>query len=157
MQVINGTYYCKMDAKGRIMLPSELRKQFANLQMDSFILKRGTFHKNLEMYPLSVWEIILRNLNKLNKFQKKNVDFISFFLAGSRNVNIDSTGRMQVPRDLVNIAGLKKEVVIASVVNTLQVWDKDAYEAFLQEMTQEDFADLTEEVGSQINIDFEDE
>ncbi len=154
MSFINGTYYCKMDSKGRIMLPSELRKQLEALQMNDFILKRAVFHDNLEMHPKEEWNRLMSKLKKLNPFKKKNVDFLTRFLAGVRNVNIDNTGRLQIPKDLVNVAGLKKEVVIASAINIFQIWDKDKYEAFLKE-TSENFSDLAEEVMGE--MDFDDE
>ncbi len=149
---LNGTYYCKMDSKGRIMLPVELRKQLSDLKMDSFVLKRAVFEKNLEMYPMNEWGKLMEKLNKLNRFKKKNIEFLTRFLAGVRNVNIDGTGRMQIPKDLVNIAGLQKEVVIASAINILQIWDKDQYEKFLKEQA-DNFSDLAEEVMG----DFDDE
>ncbi len=152
MNFLNGTYYCKMDSKGRIMLPVELRKQLADLKMDSFVLKRAVFEKNLEMYPMNEWGKLMEKLNKLNRFKKKNIEFLTRFLAGVRNVNIDGTGRMQIPKDLVKIAGLKKEVVIASAINILQIWDKDDYERFLEEQA-DNFSDLAEEVMG----DFDDE
>ena len=154
MSFINGTYYCKMDSKGRIMLPSELRKQLEALQMNDFILKRAVFHDNLEMHPKDEWNRLMSKLKKKNPFKRKNVDFLTRFLAGVRNVNIDNTGRLQIPKDLVNVAGLKKDVVIASVINIFQIWDKDKYEAFLKE-TSENFSDLAEEVMG--DIDFDDE
>jgi len=143
-----------MDSKGRIMLPSELRKQFADLQINDFVLKRAVFHKNLEMYPKNEWNNLMQKLNKLNRFKKKNVDFLTRFLAGVRNVNIDGTGRLQIPKDLVHLAGLKKEVVIASQINIMQIWDKEDYEEFLEKRVEE-FTDLAEEVMG--DIDLEDE
>ena len=157
MQALNGTYYCKMDAKGRIMLPAELRKQFADMQMENFVLKRAIFHNRLEMYPVKIWDKILGKLSKLSRFKKKNVDFTTYFLAGARNVSVDSTGRMQVPKDLVNLAELKKEIVLAANINTLQVWSKEAYDAFLKEVSLEDFSDLAEEVMGDVDIDFEED
>ncbi len=154
MPALNGTYYCKMDAKGRIMLPTELRRQLSDLQLDNFVLKRAVFHDNLEMHPKNEWSKLMEKLNKLNRFKKKNIDFLTRFLAGVRNVNIDGTGRLQIPKDLVKITGLKKEIVIASAINILQIWDKDMYEAFLQESAQ-DFSDLAEDVMG--DIDFDDE
>ncbi len=145
MSFLNGTYYCKMDAKGRIMLPVELRKQLSDLKMDQFILKRAVFENNLEMHPTAEWEKLMAKLNKLNRFKKKNVVFLTRFLAGVRNVNIDATGRLQIPKDLVNILGLKKEVVIASAINILQIWDKDTYEKFLEDSV-DNFSDLAEDV-----------
>ncbi len=154
MKLLNGTYYCKMDANGRIMLPVELRKQLSELQMNNFILKRAVFENHLEMYPDDEWTKLMKKINKLNPFVRKNVVFKTRFLAGVRNVNIDSTGRMQVPKDLVVVGSLKKEVVIASHLNILQIWDKDEYEAFL-ERTAIDFSDLSEDVMG--GIDFSDD
>jgi len=154
MPIINGTYYCKMDAKGRVMLPVELRKQLSDHQIDKLVLKRAVFHNNLEMYPQAVWEKLMTKLNKLNRFNKKNVTFLTRFLAGVRFVTIDATGRMQIPKSLVNDAGLKKEIVIASAIDTLQIWDKETYEKFLQD-SAEDFSDLAEEVMGDMNFDDE--
>ena len=154
MNFLNGTYYCKMDSKGRIMLPTELRKQFEELEMNEFVLKRAVFYDNLEMHPKKEWDKLMVKLKKLNPFKKKSMDFLTRFLAGVRNVNIDSTGRLQIPKDLVNVADLKKEVVIASAINILQIWDKDMYETFLKE-SSENFSDLAEEVMG--DIDFDDE
>jgi MraZ protein len=106
------------------------------------------------MYPLSEWDKLMQKLNKLNRFKKKNMDFLTRFLAGVRNVNIDGTGRMQIPKDLVNAAALSKEVVIASNINILQIWDKDTYEKFLQD-TVDDFSDLAEDVMGDISFDDE--
>jgi len=152
MKILNGTYYCKLDAKGRVMLPSELRKQFADLQLDSFILKKAVFEKNLEMYPKDEWDKLMQKLNGLNRFKKKNVDFLTRFLVGVRNVNVDATGRLQVPKDLVSLAGLKKEIVIASSINILQIWDKDTYEDFLK-ANVDGFSELAEDVMGDISFD----
>ena len=155
MDFLNGTYYCKMDSKGRIMLPTELRKQFEELEMNEFVLKRAVFHNNLEMHPKNEWNKLISKLHKkIKRFKKSDMVFLTRFLAGVRNVNIDSTGRLQIPKDLVNIAGLKKEVVIASAINILQIWDKDTYETFLNE-SSENFSDLAEEVMG--DLDFDDE
>jgi len=127
------------------MLPAELRKQLADIESDGFILKRAIFQNNLEMHPKTEWDKLMEKLNKLNRFKKKNIEFLTRFLAGVRNVNIDGTGRMQVPKDLVNVLDLKKEVVIASAINILQIWDKNEYEKFL-EGSLDNFSDLAEDV-----------
>jgi len=151
-QPIIGTYYCKMDAKGRIMLPTELRKQFSDYQMNEFIIKRAEFYQNLEMHPKNEWMKLMRKLSKLNRFKKKNIEFLTRFMAGVRNVKIDGTGRLQIPKDLVVIAGLKKEVVIASNIDVVQIWDKDTYEKLIQESTENN-PDLAEEVMGEIDFD----
>jgi len=154
MKLLNGTYYCKMDANGRIMLPVGLRKQLEDMKSENFVIKRAVFQQNLELYPEEEWSKLMKRMNKLSRFSRKNIEFLTRFLAGVRNLNIDKTGRMQVPKELVKLAGLKKEVVVTSSINILQVWDRDIYEQFLEE-TAVDFSDLAEDVMGQ--IDFDDE
>ncbi|MDB2606834.1 division/cell wall cluster transcriptional repressor MraZ, partial [Zobellia sp.] len=65
--------------------------------------------------------------------------------AGVKVIEIDATGRMLIPKNLVEIARISKEVVLSSAINIIEIWDKDSYEKVLEE-TAEDFAELAEEV-----------
>ncbi len=145
MQHFIGTYELKADAKGRIMLPVALKKQFAESLHDGFVLKRAVFNACLELYPLKQWETLMEKVNKLNRFNKKNNDFIRRFTAGVRLLEIDATGRLLIPKDLVQHAGIDREIVISSAVNILEVWDKSRYEEAISEATV-DFGALAEEV-----------
>ena len=145
MQHFIGTYECKADAKGRIMLPVALKKQLAENLNDGFVLKRAVFNACLELYPLKQWEALMEKVNQLNRFNKKNNDFIRRFTAGVRLVEIDTTGRLLIPKDLVQHVGIQKETVISSAVNILEIWDKDRYEEAISEATV-DFGALAEEV-----------
>ena len=145
MQHFIGTYECKADAKGRIMLPVALKKQLAENLNDGFVLKRAVFNACLELYPLKQWEALMEKVNQLNRFNKKNNDFIRRFTAGVRLVEIDTTGRLLIPKDLVQHAGIQKGTVISSAVNILEIWDKDRYEEAISEATV-DFGALAEEV-----------
>ena len=69
-----GTYECKSDAKGRIMLPSALKKQLAPVIQDGFVIKRSVFNNCLEMYPMKEWNVMAAQVNQLNRFIKKNID-----------------------------------------------------------------------------------
>ena len=145
MQHFIGTYECKADAKGRIMLPAALKKQLSNHLNKSFVIKRAVFNTCLELYPLDQWEGLMGKVNNLNRFNKKNNDFIRRFTAGVKLLEIDATGRLLIPKDLINHAKISKEVVVSSVVNILEIWDKDLYEKAINEATT-DFAALAEEV-----------
>ena len=140
-----GTYQCKADAKGRIMMPSALKKQLAAVVQKGFVLKRAVFQPCLELYPMEEWETMMSKVNKLNRFKKKNNDFIRRFTAGVRFVELDASGRLLVPKDLAAIASLNKEVVVSSAVNIIEIWDKDSYEKAIDDAAV-DFADLAEEV-----------
>jgi MraZ protein len=145
MQHFIGTYECKADSKGRIMLPVALKKQLAHNLSDQFVLKRAVFNACLELYPIKEWDAMMEKVNQLNRFNKKNNDFIRRFTAGVRLIEVDSTGRLLIPKDLIVHAGISKETVISSAVNILEIWDKERYEDAISEATI-DFGDLAEEV-----------
>ena len=140
-----GTYECKADAKGRLMMPVAFKKQLSPVLQEGFVLKRSVFQPCLELYPMEEWNLLMQKINKLNRFKKKNNDFIRRFTAGVKVVEIDSAGRLLIPKDLINFAGITKELVLSSAVNIIEVWDKEKYEQAIDD-SADDFADLAEEV-----------
>lgn len=150
MNAIVGTYECKADSKGRLMLPAPLKKQLASGLDAGFVLKRSVFQPCLELYPMAEWNIMMAKINKLNRFVKKNNDFIRRFTAGVKIVEIDAAGRLLIPRDLVVFAEIDKDVVLSSAVNIVEIWDKDKYEKSIDDSVV-DFADLAEEVMGNLN------
>jgi MraZ protein len=127
------------------MLPSALKKQLLPILEKGFVLKRSVFQPCLEMYPMNAWDDVMEKVGKLNRFDRKNNDFIRRLTAGLKIVDLDASGRMLVAKDLLGYAGLKKEIVISSAGNILEVWDKNKYETAINDATI-DFADLAEEV-----------
>ncbi|WP_428223496.1 division/cell wall cluster transcriptional repressor MraZ [Flavobacterium sp.] len=152
MNTIVGTYECKADAKGRLMLPVALKNQLAASLQDGFVLKRSVFQQCLELYPMSEWNVMMQKINKLNRFNKKHNDFIRRFTAGVRMVEIDATGRLLVPKDLAVFANITSNVVLSSAVNILEIWDKELYDKAIDD-AEIDFADLAEEVMGDLNFD----
>ncbi|MBP92808.1 MAG: division/cell wall cluster transcriptional repressor MraZ [Flavobacteriaceae bacterium] len=152
MSSLIGTYECKVDAKGRLMLPAALKKQLAPALQNGFVLKRAVFQPCLELYPMAEWEALMQKVNKLNRFKKKNNDFIRLFTAGVKIVEVDATGRLLIPKDLVVFADISKEIVMSSAINIVEIWDKDKYEQAIDDATG-DFADLAEEVMGQDDDD----
>lgn len=140
-----GTYDCKADTKGRVMLPVSLKHQMSPVLTDGFVIKRSVFQPCLELYPMKEWHLLMEKMNKKNRFLKKNNDFIRRFSAGVKVVEIDATGRLLIPKNLIDIAKISKDVVLSSAINIIEIWDKDNYEKVLED-TAEDFAALAEEV-----------
>ncbi|MFL0085342.1 division/cell wall cluster transcriptional repressor MraZ [Tenacibaculum maritimum] len=147
-----GTYECKIDAKGRMMFSSAFKKQLSAVLQDGFVLKRAVFQPCLELYPMSEWQLMMAKINKLNRFVKRNNDFIRRFTAGVKLVELDASGRILIPKDLCQFAGIQKEIVLSSSVNIIEVWDKEKYEKVIDEVAL-DFADLAEEVMGNIEAD----
>ncbi|PIF32962.1 MraZ protein [Flavobacterium sp. 9] len=134
------------------MLPAPLKKQLTASLQNGFVLKRSVFQPCLELYPMDEWDLMMQKINKLNRFVKKNNDFIRRFTAGVKMVEIDALGRLLVPKDLVAFSSISKDVVFSSAVNIVEIWDKDLYEKSISGEDM-DFADLAEEVMGNINDD----
>ena len=140
-----GVYECRVDAKSRLMLPRAFKKQLASSLDEPFILKRSVFHKCLELFPMDEWHKVVFDINKLNRFVKKNNDFIRMFTAGVKLISLDATGRLLIPKDLQIYAGIQKELVLSSSANMIELWDKNRYELIINNEAV-DFAELAEEV-----------
>ena len=142
---IIGTYECKADVKGRIMLPTALKKQLQKIINDGFIIKRSVFNQCLEIHPMSEWNLVVSQVNQLNRFVKKNNDFIRSYMSGLKPVDIDKSGRLLIPKDLFVYAEIDKEIVLSSSVNMIELWDKKKYEKSVAKTLQK-FSSLAEEV-----------
>ena len=127
------------------MLPIAIKKQLAAVTPGGFVLKRAVFNPCLELYPIREWLELMEKVNSLNRFNKKNNDFIRRFTAGVKTVEMDVSGRILIPKDLVLHSKILKDVVVSSTVNILEIWDKSLYEKAIDEAAL-DFGALAEEV-----------
>ena len=134
------------------MLPAALKKQMDGVLQNGFVIKRAVFQECLELYPMTEWDALMQKINKLNRFKKKNNDFIRRFTAGVKMVDVDANGRLLKPKDLVVFASISKDIVMSSAVNIIEIWDKTKYEKAIDDATV-DFADLAEEVMGQDDED----
>ncbi|MFT7613793.1 MAG: MraZ protein [Parvicellaceae bacterium] len=148
-----GEYNCKLDAKGRLSLPSGLRKQLDPMDQEQFVVNRG-LSGNLNLYPMSEWMRVMEKLRKLNRFKAKNLKFVRMFQQGAIKISIDSNGRILIPKALVQHAGISKEIVLSANIDQFEVWDKKAYDKLMREDWNE-FADLAEEVMGNLGGDDE--
>ena len=145
-----GTYECKADVKGRVMVPIALKKQIAPVSAQGFVIKRAVFQPCLELYPMEEWRLLMEKMGKLNRFNRKNNDFIRRFTAGVKTIEIDAAGRLLIPKNLSSFAGIDKEIVISSAINIIEIWDKNKYEHAINEAAS-DFADLAEDVMGDVS------
>jgi len=145
-----GVHECKLDNKGRVMIPSALKKQLLPVLEKGFVMKRSVFQKCLELYPMEEWEKVMSKVNKLNRFVKKNNDFIRMYTAGVKLLEMDASGRVNIPKDLMSFAGLKSELVLSSNVGLIEVWDKAMYEETINDPNV-DFGALAEDVMGSLN------
>ena len=132
------------------MIPKAFKKQLRSSVDSPFVLKRSVFHKCLELYTMNEWDKVVFRINKLNRFVKKNNEFIRMFTAGVKLIDLDSNGRMLLPKDLQKYAKISKEIVLSSSGNMIEIWNKSKYEKIVT-ATESDFSKMAEEVMGNIN------
>ncbi len=144
MSNLLGEYWCKLDTKGRFVLPAGIKRQLSEQDKDLFVVNRG-FEKNLTLYPNSEWKQITNEINSLNLYNKKNREFARYFFRGATELISDSANRLLLPKSLKDYAGIDKEIVLFAYGQRIEIWAKDVYESMLKD-EPEDFASLAEEV-----------
>ncbi len=122
-----GTFNCKADAKGRIMLPIALRKQMESVLKEGFYVKKSYYKECLELYPAQEWIKINDELDEKSRYDEEVDDFIRMFTTGLRQVDLDNTGRLLIPKDVMAMANIKKEVKISPIRKHLEIWDIETY------------------------------
>lgn len=139
-----GEYEATLDAKGRFLLPAGLKKQLPENAMP-FVINRG-FEKCLTLYPQASWEPIYAQISKLNDFDPKVREFRRFFMNGATEVEPDTAGRLLLPPNLKDYAGLTKDIVLVSAVDKIEIWDSDTYKKFFESFSADSFSSLAQQV-----------
>ena len=146
MTHIIGQHDCKADSKGRVLLPISLKNQLLPMIKEGFVIKRSVFQQCLELYPKQEFDALMQKVMKKSKINRKYDAFVRNFVAGMKEVAIDGdTGRLQIPKNLVDFAKIDKDVVLNAVFDKIEIWNKDMYEQVLAE-GEKDYADLAEEI-----------
>jgi MraZ protein len=144
-----GEFECKLDAKGRMVLPAGLKRQMPDVEREGLVVNRG-LEAHLVIYTRKEWDRIMEELSRLNTFERRTREFVRKFMRGATELSLDSAGRVLLPKGLLEYAGIQNEVVLASQFNKIEVWSKTAYDEQWQE-EGEDFAVLAEEVMGNLN------
>ncbi len=143
-----GEYEATVDTKNRFLLPGGLKKQFPEGE-NKFVVSRG-FEKCLSLYPMKTWEGMVERLSKLNDFDPKVRQFKLIFLGGATEVELDGAGRMLLPASLKEYAGLNKDIILASDIDKIKIWDAAKYKQFFEEVSADAFSSLAMEVGGKL-------
>ena len=147
-----GTFTCKLDAKGRLMLPADFREQLGSQAEEDFILRPGLHGTYLELYTASDWNRRKDILTKVNTFDRKKLEIMRKYLDGVRRVKLDASGRLQIPKDLLDRSELCKDIVITSMFTNMEIWDKAKYEEHVNAISSDELAQGVEELFS--GLDF---
>ena len=144
MQPLLGEYDCKIDAKGRMRLPSGLLSQLPEKESYEFVLNRG-LENCIMLYPVEVWDEITKKVNELNQFVKKNREFIRYFYRGAQRITLDSADRILLNKRLLEYAEIDKDTILFAYNQQVEIWAKDKYEDFITGDGDE-YSELAEQV-----------
>jgi MraZ protein len=125
-----GHFNCKLDAKGRLMLPAEFREQMGEQAEEGFVLRPTLFDHSqfLDLYTRKDWDEQQEKLRgKFSIYDEEGIEALRFLNEGVRYVQLDANGRLQIPKELMERGGLVKEVVVQALANKMEIWDKDLY------------------------------
>ena len=146
-----GEFEVKMDAKGRFMFPSGLRKQLPSSAQRDFMLNKG-FEDCLTLFPMYEWDKVSGKLSKMNLFKPKNRLFYRLFHQGAKPISLDKAGRALIPVAHMERVGLKQEAMLIAYNDRIEIWDKSKYFEMI-EGSMTDFADLADEVMGDLEHD----
>ncbi|MFZ5553736.1 MAG: division/cell wall cluster transcriptional repressor MraZ [Bacteroidota bacterium] len=140
-----GEFDCRLDDKGRFVLPSVVKKQLDPADHDQFVINRG-FEGNLNLYPMKEWEKLMAKVNRrVNEFSEKGRRFLRQLRNGATPVSLDSSGRILIPPSLAGYAGLSKDLMVIGATDYIELWDKVKYEQEMKEGLA-DYSKLAEEL-----------
>lgn len=117
-----GEYNHSIDAKGRLIVPAKFREQLG----ETFVVTKG-LDSCLFVYPNSEWELIQQKFHEMPSTSKDARMFARFFFAGAAECEVDKQGRILLPKPLLDHAHLEKDVVLAGVMNRVEIWDSAAW------------------------------
>jgi MraZ protein len=145
MATFIGDYTCKIDAKGRIILPMAFKKQLPATAQDHFVVRRDIFERCLVLYPGEDWNRQLERIrSRINPYNREHNLFLRNFFKGTAELTLDNNNRLLIPRRLLDLAGINRDVVLAGQDGRIEIWAADLYDKI--DMPTDDFANLAEKL-----------
>lgn len=138
-KVLIGEYAHNLDAKGRVNFPSKLREDLG----ESFIVTKG-LDNCLFVYSISEWKILEDKIRSLPMSKSRNLQ--RFMFAGAIEVQTDKQGRIIIPSNLREYAGLTKEIMIVGASVRAEIWDKESYDKINETLTADMIAQAMDDL-----------
>lgn len=146
-----GEYECKVDAKGRLRLPTQLIRQMGGEGVYTFVISRG-FDQCLMLHEKPVWDKIVKDLEGLSVYNKKERQFMRAFFGGASIINLDSADRILLSKRQLDFAGIDKDALLTPLKDRIEIWSPERYDSMLEEQP-EDLSQLAEEVMNPVRAD----
>lgn len=150
MATFIGDYACKVDVKGRIILPSAFKKQMPADAQDHFVVRKDIFEKCLVLYSIEDWNRQLEDKEEDESLQQGTQYVSEEFFKGTAELTLDNNNRLLIPRRLMDLIEADRDVVLAGQDGRIEIWAASVYDTI--DLPADDFADLAEKLmGGNIN------
>jgi MraZ protein len=151
MSTFIGDYTCRVDAKGRIILPVAFKRQMPVDAQDHFVVRKDIFEDCLVLYSIEDWNRQLEVIRgRINPYNREHNLFLRNFFKGTAELSLDSNNRLLIPKRLLDVAGIRKDVVLSGQDGRIEMWAADVYEKI--GMPADEFANLAEKLmGNKLN------
>ncbi len=130
MSFFTSEYECKLDAKGRLVLPSKIKGNLPETSGNELVLRRG-FEPCLILYPMVEFKKIYSKISGLNEFNEEYRKLQRNFFRGNATVELDGTGRFLIPKLMISYAQLQKEAIVVGMGNRIEIWSPELYDKYL--------------------------
>jgi MraZ protein len=130
MAFFTSEYECKIDAKGRLVLPAKIKANLPETSGNELVVRRG-FEPCLILYPMIEYKKIYSKIAGLSEFNEEYRKLQRNFFRGSAVVELDNTGRLLIPKMMLGYAQLEKDAVVVGMGNKVEIWNPDQYEDHL--------------------------
>lgn len=129
MTFFTSQYECKLDAKGRLVLPARIKAQLPNPEeaVQELVIRRG-FENCLIVYPMVEFKKVFSKISGLNEFNEENRKLQRNFLSGVVTVELDSNGRFLIPKNMLTHAQIDKDAIMVGVGSKVEIWNPSVYE-----------------------------
>jgi MraZ protein len=129
MTFFTSEYECKLDAKGRLVLPARIKAQLPEPEggVQELVIRRG-FEQCLIIYPMVEFKKVFSKISGLNEFNEEYRKLQRNFLSGVVTVELDSNGRLLIPKNMLTHAQIDKEVMLIGTGSKVEIWNPSIYE-----------------------------
>ncbi|MBS1904468.1 MAG: division/cell wall cluster transcriptional repressor MraZ [Bacteroidetes bacterium] len=133
MSSFKGSDIYSVDAKGRVSIPSKMRRNISPEANSTFVVTRG-LEKCLYGYPLDEWHKLETSIKALNQTSEEDRFSMRMLLQYSEELALDGQFRILIPRSLLDYAEIKKEVYIIGVLDHIELWDPANFKRYIDSM-----------------------
>lgn len=146
-----GESFIKIDDKGRLRIPTALKEGMSEEAQNKFVVNRG-FENCLTLYPYDVWKVVKAKIDVLNTFNRENREFVRRFYSGATEMTLDAGDRINISKQLLEYAGISKEIVLTPVKDYFEIWDSKKYNDLMNQQDSSSFEDLAERVLGNLDL-----